>query len=95
MLPLLSGTNLTDKGCLSLNDPVAQTNYPHHFDLVPPGLFEGCNATNSPPGVITVEPWKGWASLNFISTASVQELVGKFHAVVPNNTLLSTASSID
>lgn len=77
LLPVLGGQNLTDKGCLSVYNPIAQTSYPHNFDLVPPGLFSGCNATKTPPEIITVNANDGWASLNFISTASLQEMVGK------------------
>lgn len=74
-LPLLMGANLTDKGCLPLMNPLAQTTLPHKFDLVPPGAFSGCNATNSPNATIKVDSDNGWASLNMISTASLQEMV--------------------
>jgi hypothetical protein len=77
ILPLLEGQNLTDKGCIPLTDTIAQTTNPHNFNAVPPGLFSGCNATNSELSTIRVEANNGWASLNFISTASVQELVGE------------------
>lgn len=73
--PLLMGQNLTDKGCLALTNPLAQTSYPHNLAAVPPGLFTGCNATSTPGSIIDVDPHKGWASLNLISTASLQEMV--------------------
>lgn len=75
VLPLLAGLNLTDKGCLSVYDPIAQTGYPHNYGLVPPGVFQGCNATENRPEIITVNAYDGWASLNFISTATLQEMV--------------------
>jgi hypothetical protein len=77
VLPVLEGQNLTDKGCIPLTDLIAQTNYPHNFNAVPPGLFSGCNATNSELPTIRVDPQRGWVSLNLISTASIQEVVGK------------------
>jgi hypothetical protein len=77
ILPLLEGQNLTDKGCIPLTDTIAQTNSPHNFNAVPPGLFSGCNATKSELATIRVEAKNCWVSLNFISTASVQEMVGE------------------
>jgi hypothetical protein len=74
-LPLLVGQNLTDKGCLAVTNPLAQTSFPHDFGAVPYGLFEGCNATDPNPYVFNVDPWQGWVSLNLISTASIQEMV--------------------
>jgi hypothetical protein len=71
------GQNLTDKGCIALTNPLAQTTYPHNFAAVPPGLFSGCNATNSEHAIIKADPHQGWVSLNMISTASIQELVGR------------------
>ena len=78
LLPLLSGMNLTDKGCLPPMDLIVQTTAPHNFDLLPPGVFSGCNATNSPLATIKADPKNGWISLNLISTASLQEMVGKY-----------------
>jgi hypothetical protein len=77
LLPLLFGANLTDKGCLPVNNPLAQASFPHNFNAVPPGLFSGCNATNPNPSTIKADPHQGWVSLNFISTASLQEMVGE------------------
>ena len=74
-LPLLAGQNITDKGCLPLTDLIPQTSYPHNFSAVPFGLFEGCNATEPDPYVLSVDVEKGWVSLNLISTASVQEMI--------------------
>ncbi|KUJ08107.1 laccase TilA [Mollisia scopiformis] len=73
--PLLMGQNLTDKGCLPLTNNLAQTSYPHNLSAVPPGVFSGCNATTSAGATIEVDPHNGWVSLNFISTASIQEMV--------------------
>lgn len=78
VLPLLEGMNLTDKGCVPLKDPIVQTNYPHNFGLVPNGVFSGCNITNSTLTTITADSKKGWVSLNIISAASLQEMVGKY-----------------
>jgi hypothetical protein len=77
VLPLLLGQNLTDKGCLPLLDPIVQTSYPHNFSAVPPNLFSGCVATNPGNATIKADPHQGWVSLNFISTASLQEMVGE------------------
>jgi hypothetical protein len=77
LLPLLFGATLTDKGCLPLENPIAQTSYPHDLSAVPPGMFSGCNATNSEPSTIKAGPHQGWVSLNFISAASLQEMVGR------------------
>jgi len=77
VLPLLLGQNLTYKGCLPLLDPIVQTSYPHNFSAVPPNLFSGCVATNPGNATIKVDPHQGWVSLNFISTASLQEMVGE------------------
>lgn len=74
--PILQGQNLTDKGCLALTNTLAQTTQAHNFSAVPRGLFSGCRATNtSGAATISVQPHAGWASLNFISTASLQEMV--------------------
>lgn len=73
--PVLQGQNLTDKGCLPLTNTFAQTLFPHDLSAVPPGVFSGCNATNSAGSTIEVDPHNGWVSLNFISTATAQEMV--------------------
>ncbi|KAG4430437.1 hypothetical protein IFR05_014080 [Cadophora sp. M221] len=73
-LPLLQGQNLTDKGCVALSNTISQTTRPKNLDRVPPGMWEGCNATTSELTVIEADPQKGWISLNFISTASMQAL---------------------
>ncbi len=75
-LPFLLGQNLTDKGCIPLTDPIAQTSFPHNFSAVPAGLFEGCHTTDPGNATILADPHQGWVSLNFISTASLQEMVG-------------------
>ncbi|KAH7370139.1 laccase TilA [Rhexocercosporidium sp. MPI-PUGE-AT-0058] len=75
LLPILAGENLTDKGCLALSNTLAQTTQPKNLELVPPGMYEGCNATTSELAVIEANPHKGWIGLSFISTASIQELV--------------------
>jgi hypothetical protein len=85
MLPLLMGQNLT-KGCLPLTDSILQTNYSHNFTAVSPGLFSVCNATNSEHATIKADPHQDWVSLNFISTASIQEFVGKLITVLDNVT---------
>lgn len=82
MLPILAGQNLTDKGCIALTNLAAQTNYTHDFGAVPFGVFEGCNATDPNPYVFNVDPSKGWVSLNLISTASLQEMVGEYFKAV-------------
>ena len=78
LLPLLAGQNLTDKGCIALTNVAAQTSYPHDFGAVPFGLFEGCNASDPNPYVFKVDASQGWVSLNLISTASLQEMVGEY-----------------
>lgn len=75
LLPLLYGQNLTDKGCLPLTNPAAQTSYPHNLGDVPFGVFEGCDATNPNPYIFNVDASQGWVSLNIISAASLQEMV--------------------
>ncbi len=75
-LPVLLGANLTDKGCLPLMNPLAQTSFPHNFGAVPASLFSGCHATDPGNATILADPHQGWVSLNFISTASIQEMVG-------------------
>ena len=77
VLPILMGQNLTDKGCIALSNTIAQTTQSKNLTAVPPGMFEGCSATNSENATITADPAKGWMSLNFISTASIQGMVGK------------------
>ncbi|OJJ30871.1 hypothetical protein ASPWEDRAFT_120138 [Aspergillus wentii DTO 134E9] len=68
---ILQGMNFTTKGCLPLPNTYAQTTLAHNYSAVPPSLFDQCNATNATEEVIKVDPLKGWASLNFISTASL------------------------
>lgn len=75
VLPILEGMNLTDKGCLPLMNPFAQTAYPHNFSAVPFGVFEGCNATDPNPYTFNVDASQGWVSLNTISSANLQEMV--------------------
>jgi len=89
VLPLLAGQNLTDKGCLDPMNLAAQTTYPHDFSLIPPGLFSGCNATSTPPSVIDVNPQQGWVSLNMISTASLQEMVGEYYQLPQSKSRLT------
>lgn len=79
LLSLFASGNLTDKGCIPLSNTLAQTTQPKNLDLVPHGMYEGCNATTSEPAVIEANPGTGWIGLNFISTASIQELVGMLH----------------
>ncbi|KAJ5308882.1 hypothetical protein N7508_004261 [Penicillium antarcticum] len=72
MLSLLQGKNYTVKGCLALDNTYAQTTYaPHNLSAVPSTLYNECNATEAEEAVIDVESWKGWASLNFIGSASI------------------------
>lgn len=78
LLPVLGGQNLTDKGCIPVTDLIAQTTFPHDFNEVPFGLFEGCNASDPNPYMFNVDPREGWVSLNLISTASLQEMTGKY-----------------
>jgi len=55
---------------------LVQNNGPHNFSAVPPGLFSGCVATHAPrAGNIQVRRCDGWVSMNFISTASLQEMI--------------------
>lgn len=80
VLPILMGANLTDKGCIPAENVLAQTTQSHNFSAVPVGLFSGCKATTLEPAMVEVRARDKWASLNFISTASLQELVGKSHS---------------
>ncbi|PQE05161.1 Multicopper oxidase type 2 protein [Rutstroemia sp. NJR-2017a BVV2] len=41
---------------------------------VPPSLFDECTATDAKEEIINVDPLNGWASLNFIGSASVSAL---------------------
>lgn len=93
--PLLSGTNLTDKGCQSLQNPLSQNNGPHNFDLVPPGFFTGCVPTDPHQEKIGVNVRDAWVSLNFISTASIQEMIGKVGIEVVSRNLLTYVVSVD
>ncbi|KAG0652284.1 Conidial pigment biosynthesis oxidase abr2 [Hyphodiscus hymeniophilus] len=72
VLPLLAGENLTDKGCVPVT--VGQPPFPKNLNAVPSNLYEGCKATNTGPYVFNVDASKGWVSLNFISTAAIQEM---------------------
>ncbi|KAJ5746443.1 hypothetical protein N7520_011625 [Penicillium odoratum] len=42
---------------------------------VPPYLFDECTATNATEEIINVDPLNGWASLNFIGSASISALI--------------------
>lgn len=96
VLPILAGENLTDKGCLPLSNTVAQTTQSNNLELVPPGMFEGCNATTSELAMIEVDPGNGWIALNFISTASLQELGGKLsHSSLLQNQSADPEASFD
>ncbi|KAJ6103637.1 hypothetical protein N7486_003859 [Penicillium sp. IBT 16267x] len=68
---VLQGMEYTAKGCLPLADTYAQTTFAHNFSAVPPSLFDECHATESAEEVIEVDPLNGWASLNFIGSASI------------------------
>jgi hypothetical protein len=95
VLPLLQGQNLTDKGCIPLTNTLAQTSYPHDFGAVPFGLFEGCNASDPNPYVFKVDPSKGWVSLNLISTASIQEMVGEYWEALKSRQIFNSCCSVD
>ncbi len=95
VLPILQGQNLTDKGCIPLSNTLAQSTQPKNLDAVLPGMFEGCNATNAANSTIKVNPAKGWVSLNFISTASLQEMVGELSRPFKLYHLLIELVSID
>lgn len=41
-------------------------------------MFDECHATESTEEVIEVDPLSGWASLNFIGSASVSAPIGMF-----------------
>ncbi|KAG4414496.1 hypothetical protein IFR04_012373 [Cadophora malorum] len=75
VLPVLQGQNLTDKGCIPLSNTLAQTAQAKNLAAVPSGMYEGCNATNAENATIEADPAQGWIGLNFISTASIQEMV--------------------
>jgi hypothetical protein len=92
--PLLRGANLTDKGCIPLTNIIAQTSLPHDFSAVPSTLFEGCNATNPGNATINADPNNGWVSLNFISTAALQEMVGTLHYTTSKHSKLLTKFSL-
>ncbi|KAJ6002421.1 hypothetical protein N7451_004968 [Penicillium sp. IBT 35674x] len=68
---VLQGMEYTVKGCLPLANTYAQTTFAHNFSAVPQSMFYECNATKSAEEVIEVDPWKGWASLAFIGSASI------------------------
>lgn len=91
VLPILMGANLTDKGCIPLENPLAQIGT-HDLSLVPPGMFSGCNESTSELAKIKVDKQKEYVSLNFISTASIQELVGEFEVILQSSVRLLTSS---
>ncbi|CAG8048254.1 unnamed protein product [Penicillium olsonii] len=72
--PLLQGQNFTAKGCLPTHNTFAQMTSTHHFNKLPPSLFDQCNATNTPEEEIKVDPHDGWMSLNLIGAASISTL---------------------
>ena len=90
VLPILAGENLTDKGCIPLSNVLAQTTQPKNLELVPHGMYEGCNATTSELAVIEADAGKGWIGLSFISTASIQELIGKPNPITRHDELADT-----
>ncbi|KAL1974849.1 hypothetical protein VTN31DRAFT_5053 [Thermomyces dupontii] len=65
---------VTDKGCL-LFVTATQGNWEHHPEKLPPGLNDGCVPSEGPEEVFYVDPNRRWASLNFISGASLKALV--------------------
>ena len=52
-----------------------QGNYANNYSKIPTGLQEGCKATTGGMEVIEVDAADGWASLNFISGASLKALI--------------------
>ncbi|TAQ87647.1 hypothetical protein B7494_g4011 [Chlorociboria aeruginascens] len=70
----LAGESLSDKGCLPLDLALAQTNTPHDLAALPENYWNNCTATDAPLEVIQANPSSGWISLNFVSSASTDEL---------------------
>ncbi|KAI1830098.1 hypothetical protein DTO013E5_7654 [Penicillium roqueforti] len=68
---VLQGMEYTVKGCLPLTNTYAQTTSGHNLSAVPASMFYECHATEAAEEVIEVDPFNGWASLNFIGSASV------------------------
>ncbi|KAI9744721.1 MAG: hypothetical protein M1818_001646 [Claussenomyces sp. TS43310] len=68
---LLPG-QMNDKGCLPFVTLDEDNYLPGRPDLIPPGLWEGCVATNGSMATIQVDPAAGWASLNIIMGSTLR-----------------------
>ena len=71
LAPLLNGTTLTPKGCIPATNPIAQGNFTHDFNKLPPTAFDICQPSTGGTEVIEVDAKDGWASINLISAASI------------------------
>ncbi|EEH41760.1 laccase-1 [Paracoccidioides lutzii Pb01] len=68
---LLVNETLTDKGCLPYYLPSVVGDFPIVPEKVPKDLFYNCHPSHGEHEVITVNPADGWASLNFINSATI------------------------
>lgn len=86
--PKKSRTLITDRksSCLALSNTYAQTSYVHNFSAVPSSFFNECVTTTAAEEDITVDPLDGWASLNFIGSASVSAPMGWFIILLVTST---------
>ena len=74
LLNLLNGSFVSDRGC---TPPTKQAldqgmNFTSDITKVPPGLLDGCKATNGSNEVILVDAQNGWASIHWVSAISVK-----------------------
>ncbi|PGH10994.1 hypothetical protein AJ79_05145 [Helicocarpus griseus UAMH5409] len=68
---LLGNETVTDKGCLPFYLPTVVGDFPIKPEKVPEDVYYNCKPSGGQHEVITVEPADGWASFDFISSASI------------------------
>ncbi|KAJ5758017.1 uncharacterized protein N7511_006711 [Penicillium nucicola] len=92
---LLQGQNYTVKGCLALDNTYAQTTYAkHNFSLVPPTMYDICNATDAEEATVSINNHSMWVyevDGQYIQPVQVDALTvaigGRYSALVKlNNT---------
>ncbi|RMZ86666.1 hypothetical protein DV736_g6105, partial [Chaetothyriales sp. CBS 134916] len=71
-LQALNGKNITAQGCTPPGIAEIEGNFEFNLSALPAVLVYSCDATNTTPSVIYVNSTDGWASFNFILSATVQ-----------------------
>jgi len=74
LLKLLNGSFVSDRGCTPMSPKALDEglNFTYDISKIPPGMVDGCSATNGSHEIIEVNAADGYASFHWISAMSVK-----------------------